>query len=256
MGHYATVSNFGTIRSTTTIGVAVGVLIGSSAGGGLVINRAGGYIGGYDGVFSDAALSLVNYGAIEGYHTAVEANSGGTLRNGNYLHKNATIAGPDLVFGSKAASTVTNYGTIATDLILMEDGGTITNGGAGDPTAQITGSGGVYMFGAIVGVVRNFGTIQAAAAGNGINLGAGGQVTNGAVTDTAARIEGGSGVLLSASGSVSNFGVIAGTGAFTGACGVVLGAGGGVTNGTSLETGCALIEGGTPGSRSAGPPAR
>ena len=136
----------------------------------------------------------------------------------------------------------------------MEDGGTITNGGPGDPTALITGAGGVYMFGALTGTVRNFGTLQAAASGNGVNLGSGGQVTNGSVTDTAARIEGGSGILLSAAGTVSNFGVIAGTGVFTGAFGVVLGAGGQVSNGTSLDR-SALIEGYT-GFRSAWPPAR
>ena len=74
-GHSATISNFGTIRSTTTIGVAIGILFGPTAGG-VVTNHAGGYIGGYDAVFSDTTLSLVNYGTIEGYHTAVEANSG------------------------------------------------------------------------------------------------------------------------------------------------------------------------------------
>lgn len=211
-GHFATISNFGTINSTTTTGIAIGILFGPTSGGGVVINRAGGYIGGYDAVFSDAGLSLVNYGTIAGYHTAVEANSGGSLRNGSYRHKDALVSGSDIVFGTAAASTIANYGTIAVDLILIEGGGTVTNGGAGDTSALITGAGGIYMFGASTEAVRNFGTLRAAAANNGVNLGSGGLVTNGSVTDTVARIEGGTGVLLSGAGTVSNYGVIAGTG--------------------------------------------
>ncbi|MGI8840473.1 MAG: beta strand repeat-containing protein [Caulobacteraceae bacterium] len=237
-GHDATLSNAGTINSTTTIGVAVGVLFGPSAGG-VVINRPTGSIYGRDdGVFSDSTLKLQNYGTIQSVTSAVvEANAGGSVTNGNYANPGATIAGPDIrLLGTPG--TVANFGTV-TAFVYMNHGGVVTNGGVEDSTALIDGGGGIYIAGA-AGTVSNFGTIFTYGLSNGVNLGSGGRVTNGAVSDTAARIEGFTGVIL-ASGPVNNFGVIDGAGAAHGGYGVAMGSGT-VTNGGGLDK-SALIEG-------------
>ncbi len=239
-GHDASLSNAGTISSTPTIGAAIGVLFGPSASG-VVINRSTGSIYGHGyGVFSDNGLKLENYGTIASVTGAVvQANTGGSVTNGNYANLGATISGP-LINLRGTPSTVTNFGTI-TAFVYMNAGGKVTNGGVEDSTALMNGGGGIYIAGT-AGTVSNFGTIFTYGASNGVNLGAGGRVTNGAVSDTLARIEGFSGVLLSGAGTVSNFGVIDGAGAAHGSYGVLLGVGGVVINGGGLATG-ALIEG-------------
>ncbi len=87
-----------------------------------------------------------------------------------------------------AGGVIHNFGTI-TSFVFFVGGGQITNGGVEDTTALMNGGGGIYIAGG-PGTVSNFATIQAPGPGsNGVNLGGGGVVTNGAATDTSARIE-------------------------------------------------------------------
>ena len=193
LDHSATLSNAGTINGAQSADIAV--LLAAS---GLVINRRNGFIGGGNyGIFSNTSLKVENYGTISTAGRAINANTGGSVNNGNYANLGATIAGTNIVLNG-AASTVTNFGTI-TAFVFMNDGGTVTNGGVEDAAALINGAGGIYIAG-VAGTVSNFGTIFTYGMSNGTNLGAGGQVTNGAVSDTAARIEGFTGVLLSGPG--------------------------------------------------------
>ncbi len=229
-------SNAGRIDANDGIYPGVTLLSGD-----VLINRAGGYIGGYSGVISNGVLALTNEGTISGARYAILGLTGGSVVNGDYLHPTATIGGGEIVLAGKAAGTVSNFGTISS-FILLADGGSIINGGIEDTTALMNGGGGLYVATA-PGTVSNFGTIQTpgGAGVNGINLGMGGRVANGAASDTTARIDGFTGV-LSASGTVANFGLIRGAGASAGAYGVFLNSGGAITNGTSLDTG-ARIEG-------------
>ncbi len=240
-GHYATVVNAGTVRSTTTIGVQIGVLFRY---GGTVVNEAGGYIGSQqEGVFSDTTLALTNYGSIHGSGDAVEANAGGTIVNGGYRALGASITGGTVrLGGTGGGGVIHNFATI-NSFVLIVGGGTVTNGGVEDTTALIDGGGGIYIAGG-AGTVSNFATIIAPGPGsNGVNLGGGGAVTNGAATDTTARLQGYTGILM-ASGEVTNFGLVVGVGVSTGSYGLVMGttAGASVTNGSGLDT-TAAIEG-------------
>jgi hypothetical protein len=89
--------------------------------------------------------------------------------------------------------------------------------------------------------VFNYGSVVAT--GNGIYLGDGGAITNGATDDTNALIEGNDAIFIqTAAGTVTNFGTIDGM-AYAG---IVLNNGGDVTNG-GPGVGGALIEGGTNG---------
>jgi fibronectin-binding autotransporter adhesin len=115
----------------------------------------------------------------------------------------------------------------------------LTNGGVNNTGALIEGSanrvdyGAVYNFGSIIGR-------SAVEAGLGS---AGASVTNGAVDDTHALIQGGTGVSILKFADVSNFGEIIGTGSVASegtisqiTSGVYAGYGGSFTNGSSTDT--------------------
>jgi hypothetical protein len=155
------------------------------------------------------------------------------------------------VITERAASTVTNFGTINMSAapygagVVLQDGGAIINGSSADKAALITAEHGAYVLGA-PGSVTNFGTID-----GGVFVLYGGGVTNGAGADSTARITGTVGAELfatsSATVSLTNFGTVVGTASK----GVFGGTGVSVINGWTTDT-AALIEGVTVGAQLAG----
>ncbi|MBA3812472.1 MAG: hypothetical protein H0X27_12665 [Caulobacteraceae bacterium] len=234
--HFATLSNAGTIHNSAAYGRGVVLTVG-----GVVINRAGGYIDGHYGIITDGSVAVTNYGTIRAVFASVFAASGGSVVNGGYASEGATITGGAIDIRG-APGAVTNFGTIAATVSLGA-GGRVTNGAAGDATALISGVSGISIAGG-AGAVSNFGTIQSLGFGmSGVYLRSGGDVTNGAATDHTALIQGYVGVRIAgAAGTVTNFGTIRGLSASNFGRGLDLRGGGVVVNG-SLNNGGALIEG-------------
>ena len=189
----------------------------------------------------------------------------GTIYSGNYtsaisLTNPATqrpvtvtgtidVANTGAMFGDPVfAWTVNNDGTIegtgsAGSGIQLANGGTVNNLVAGSVSpggvsgaALIAG----YKWGILIngapGSVTNLGQIEATGANSpGIDLTAGGSVSNGSVSDTTALISGGwhSIAIYGAAGVVTNFGTITSASSHTD---VFLFAGGAVTNGSKTST--------------------
>jgi hypothetical protein len=188
------------------------------------------------------------YGAI-GYSLVLAT---GIVVNGTMTDKTASISGLDGAIKFSNTGTVRNYGTVqaygdntaytgfhSLYGIVMEAGGTVTNGGNDDLTALISSEsgGGVEIRGGS-GFVRNFGTITATGKqsydgvyGAGVSLDSGGQVINGTPDDKTATI---TGAVVSSFGmaTVTNFGTITTQGSLTYG-GVSLGSGGQITNGSA-----------------------
>ena len=278
-----TVVNYGSIESSGTNSGGV-----SLQAGGNVTNAAGGLIDGpqfgvnigvNNGASGLGAGTIANFGTILGA-AGVNLQAGGSVINGGSGNTAALIEGvsqavqigfSNLFNGGTVVGgvgTVSNLGTIlATGSsgggVNLQGGGSVINGGPGFTTALIEGPGGGVQTGTFngtigggVGTVANFGTILATvtAFAPGINLIAGGSVTNGGSGSAAALIEGAqqgvnigfsNGTAFGGVGTVANFGTILATG--TGfSTGVDLQAGGSLTNGASGST-AALIEGGQSG---------
>lgn len=232
-GNSWTVNNLGTIESTGSAGMAVDL-----ASGGLVVNGTVGsatplILGNRFGIRIDAAAGTVdNFGTVRstssGSGAAIYLGQGGTVTNettGLISSNRNGIA----VHGSTA--TIANFGTISHtgagtegEAIYLGAGGSIANYGL------ITGSRPGYTPSSYPGAitvhnqpatVRNLGTITNPNNSNGINLGAGGTVINGApgtITSTisaphnALYVGGTLGTPVSgAAGFVFNYGTIANT---------------------------------------------
>jgi len=143
---------------------------------------------------------------------------GGQVTNGNHADTTALIEGGTALFSGGAAGTVISYGTIVGLYgygISLNDGGKVTNGTHDDTQALITGARRGLQILTGVGTVINFGTVDTSAShflsnSDGVDLGAGGTVTNGAAGDRNALIEGyNDGVAISgAVGTVTSFGTI------------------------------------------------
>jgi hypothetical protein len=225
----ATISNLGTIASTsTTTGMGVFALGNGSSvlNGGIANTNA--LIGGYDSGVRTAGTNATvsNFGSIYAtrlFGSAVYLRAGGSVTNGGVTDTTATLNGAE--FGVEiqhAAGTVANYGTIQGTGrlgrgIVLQAGGSVTNGSNADTTASIlaTNRSGVYIGGTTSGSVSNYGTITstgpASVASNGVSIRPGGVVTNGSATDTtAAIIATQSGVYLQGliPSAVINFGTI------------------------------------------------
>ena len=255
-----TVTNFGFIvggQSGVRLFAGGAVTNGDATDTGAVISgfyRAGVYGAG-------GATTVTNFGTIGGSDGVLLAQ-GGAIINGSNADTGAYIAGNALAavyIGGRATATVTNFGTIAGGGVLgvLQRAGntlTLTNGSAADSAALIQaqaaayfgGAGSVANYGTLAGVyvgvefrnaagsVTNFGRVTASdAGGDGVELVAGGTVTNGRANDPLATIQGYRGVAAYGSATVVNFGTIAGSG---GGSGVKLAAGGAVTNGSGSDT--------------------
>ena len=144
----------------------------------------------------------------------------GTITNGSPTAPLAAIEGGSYGLKLVGTSTVTNYGSIVGGFAgarLLADG-RITNGSAADTTALIGGGAGEGLsFGEFsstgLGTVVNFGTIRSPSFVGADLGGAGGRITNGSSSDTAALIAGyGDGIrVISGAGTVSNFGTVTAT---------------------------------------------
>jgi hypothetical protein len=198
---------------------------------------------GYSVLIRGGAGIVTNYGAIGG----VALSAGGRVANGSTADTTASIRGGSIGVLLSATGTVTNFGTIEGGSqfgVFLYYGGVLTNGGATETKALIEGRlAGVEVKFAAATVV-NFGTIDETGASydsRGVYLYKGGTLTNGAVTDTAARIDGSIGVFAGSAGAtVANFGTIQGAGA-TGQGGVYLQSGGAVTNGANGDTNALIL---------------
>ncbi len=160
-----------------------------------------------------------------------------TIAHGAYVNSFSPSYSGDAVYGkSGTAWNVTNNGTILAtyphgNAIYLKSGGLVTN----SATASITGNYDGVGIGGAIGTVTNLGTINGKYH-NGVDLGAGGTVTNGSSSSATALIStapsGEIGVAVhNAAGRVTNFGTID-----AGNAGVYLFAGGTVTNGKSGAT--------------------
>ncbi len=254
---YIQVTNLGTIAATDATGAGVGVSIYLTGDVQVTNGNSGNFTALTQGAYGVKGGSgfVTNFGTIAGtYNSGVFLNDGGLVTNGSLTDSQATIRGAAGGVLSNNGVTVINFGTIAETAasaffgvpssgVSALVGGTVTNGAPTDPAALVEGYGGVMLQGA-AGTVTNFGTIL----GQSVNYAAvaletGGAVTNGAVTDTAASIQGARGVdIQSAAATVTNFGAIVGVGTGAADFGVRLGAGGSLTSGAATHTG-ALIEG-------------
>ncbi len=213
------------------------------------------------------AYTVVNYGRVTASNLAIGVYlySGGSVTNGAAAIRTAKITGGLGVIIGEAAGTVTNFGTIqglgassggaeGNGVILVE-GGTITNGTASDNTALISGATAIATYGR-AGTINNFGTLKGTAAPAGVPvvfLHAGGSLTNGSATDTAAYIGGSNGqhyldpiLAKGAAATVTNFGSIVGDASYVNNGGglsfylstaIDLQDGGAVTNGTTADAG-------------------
>ncbi len=218
---FASVTNAGTISGTILDGVRL-------KAGGYVLNGGPGattalIAGVYAGVYAQyGAARIVNLATITASASAgVQLTAGGTVVNGSTTMTGALISGyfTGVYMGSYghpgAASAVTNYGTIHGGTlagVLLEAGGSVTNGSAAGTTATILGGEiGVYVYAGqtATATVTNFGTIQGTYS-EGVALGAGGAVTNVA----GGLITGFAGVYAGAgfAATVTNFGTIRATG--------------------------------------------
>jgi hypothetical protein len=272
MGAAGTVSNFGQIIGTRTIGYqALGVLGDEygSAGiymgdrtegpsgntlhpGNLLITNGsasdtGASIQGVSGVYVKTAGAINNFGTIE-------ANSGKSGKYGIYINSGtvtngSTVDTAALVQGYKPAvevgsGKIVNFGTLKSTMTAFLgvgasiSGGLVVNGSAADQTALIEGYAGVAV-GSAAGTVENFGVVKGeggSSEGYGVAVYFGGVVTNGGIGDDSAVIEGNEGVsALFASAAVTNYGTIKSSSATTGLHGIFLGEGGAVTNGSTSD---------------------
>jgi hypothetical protein len=233
-----TVRNFGTItNSYLTNGVNLAftggtVINGSDGSGGTAATIAaphvGVYIGGGGGVATPGAIgTVVNYGTIKSTFNGagVALASGGTVTN----RAGGLIASYNNgVLFKNTAGTVVNFGTIQNtttanfSAVLMGAGGLVTNGAATATNARIESNLSGVSFGtSVAGTIVNFGTIAAVgtASRSAVYLGAGGTLTNGDATSTAALITSDNNVgvaLENAPGTIVNFGTIESLGTHSG----------------------------------------
>jgi hypothetical protein len=247
----AAVKNYATIISASAGSGSAGVILtnGATLANGTVSDRSA-LIEGYNtGLAIDSSASrATNFGTIACTGTLGQPAvyvGGGLLTNGGGGDTTAVVKGQEAV-GVVSRGTVANLGFIdGTGLssgdygIVFDGGGRLTNGSGANHTAKVAGYGGVEVIGG-AGSINNYGTIAALGVYHtGVALGDGGEITNGALNDTAASINGYVGVTLGAGGLVANFGTIGGAAARGG---IEMTAGGAVTNGAATDQG-ARIEG-------------
>ncbi len=225
-GASGTVINLGTIDGTANDGVVLksggtidnsGIITSSTGDGvyltaGLVTNGQSGsttaLISGYSGLVAAATAatsSVVNFGTIAASGTN---ESGVLLQSGGSVENHGLITGAaNGVWVSGASGTVTNLGTIdgtAHDGVVLKAGGSVYNGQSDAITGANAGVWGDTA--SAIGVV-NYGTIAASASGStGLDLRAGGSVSNHGLIEGAQN-----GIFLAgAAATVNNAGTISG----------------------------------------------
>ncbi len=190
------------------------------------------------------AWTIGNRGTLVAASYGVTLGSGGKVTNGGSGAAAGQISGgvAGIAIG-QAAGLVSNTGTVRgtgaqASGVLLRAGGQVVNGSAAASSALIEGGGAGVSVAGGAGTVTNRATIASTgAAGYGVQLSAGGTVSNigaGAVIlgDTGVRISGGA-------GRVSNDGRITARSGY----GVVLAGAGSVANGSAADA-AALITGG------------
>ena len=168
--------------------------------------------------------TLATHAVIEGFYRGVMATGAGAVVNNFGIIDGSGGGGPTSVSG-----------------VLLQVGGSVTNGAANDTTATIEGRD-LGIVTEAAAKIANFGTIlgsQVAVIVNG-----GGSLVNGSTADTKALIFGFLGASITGGvGTVSNFGSVISYGTESG---VGLFNSGTVTNGAASDT-HALIEGASDG---------
>jgi hypothetical protein len=203
LGAAGTVTNYGTVEGTSTIGWGVVLHNGGSVTNLGTIEGTG--IAGFTGILLVAAGNVTNLGTIEG---GVKFFDGGASLGGTYSVTNgASNSTAALIDGgdggirfANVAGTVTNFGTV------------VSTGVSAD----------AIYFGYAGGSVTNLGTVESTgAASNGVHLTAGGTVTNGSSGSTAALISGGNyGIALGGIGATGSAGLVTNFGTVSGSVGV------------------------------------
>jgi hypothetical protein len=234
-----TAINNGTIQSSGAYG-AIGLFTGTVQNG--WNGPASAVISGVPvGVDLQTSGLVQNGGTIigsSGTATAVFLGAG-TVDNGQIGATAALLSGGATGVDITGAGVINNDGTITgttSDAVYLGSG-LVTNGQIGAVSALIDsgGDGNGVWIGADIGTVTNFGTIIGGGA-SGVYLQAGGTLTNGALSDSAALISGAyEGVLLGAAGVALNYGTIQADGndATQAVIGAFLQAGGTIENMTS-----------------------
>ena len=188
-GSAGTIVNYGIVQN---IGTNAAIRLGA---GGMITNGASGssaaliesVAAGNAINISNAPGTVVNFGTVEitGTGNAVYLNSGGVTNFATI----ESVAGNGIEIGSSTAGstgTVDNLASILStgtfnDAVLLEAGGSVTNGAAGSTTALIASSHTGISFKNAAGTLVNFGAVESTTtgtSGDAIYLGAGGVVTN------------------------------------------------------------------------------
>jgi hypothetical protein len=211
------VINYGTIRATApNIGAVYSSLATTVTNGGSGDRTA--LVIGNLGVEVLAGGTVVNFGTVIGQGAAGVLIDGGAVTNGGGTDRTALIEGLDGIEATGRTATVRNSGVIMgtgganSYGALLAAGGALINGSTSNAAAQIEGYSGLSTKGP--GSVSNFGTIlgQGDTGGAGVYDLSGASVSNGAVGQTGAIIDGYFGVVLGSAGGavLTNFGTIIG----------------------------------------------
>ncbi|HEY2178225.1 MAG TPA: hypothetical protein VGH15_06545 [Caulobacteraceae bacterium] len=218
--------------------------------GGQVTNGAAGdttarIVGAYSGVTAGALATVVNFGDILSFSQTYASNgvdgvdlaAGGSVVNGSASDTGALVYGRKVGVAAAKPTQILNYGTLnGAQGVYLSGGGTVTNGSTGDASAYIYGAGTAAGYGVLArsvsATIVNFGSIRSTHS-DGVELDAGGAVSNGDADHTGALIKGGNtGVVVVGAATVSNFATI--WGVYNG--GVVDLSAATVNNGTASDT--------------------
>jgi hypothetical protein len=197
--------------------ISPSITILSIASSGYVENAAGST---YSVVTATNSCEVINSGTVTARtFDGIVLRVGGSVINGD-TSLSPTISGLYAgIYIESGVGTVTNFGAMVGaanpsyttfGVLLVAAGGRVTNGAANHTNALIEGTGVAVELKA-AGTVANYGTFNGDGATSiGVDLTAGGALTNGASTDTVALIEGANeGALISnAAATVTNFGAI------------------------------------------------
>jgi len=265
LGAPATVINYATVSGLGQGAGDYGVYFRS---GGTVINGSASdtvasITGYYRGIVSTVgAATVVNYGTVTadavmpGGGKTVALAQGGKVVNGGTASQRALLWGVGantVMIKGISAATLSNYGTIINTAatgraVSLRPGGVFVNGAGSDAAALVTSNGdAVGLTGWLRSNVSNFGTLHSTG-GFGLDLGTGGSILNGSVSDVAATVYGPRGVYCGGAipSTLTNYATIA-TGA-AGGVGAAMSLGGEIVNGSSIDT-KAVISAGVIGAR-------